>query len=88
LRRFELCGVAGRINNSAIICPQRCWPMREVMNAIFFVLRGGCPWRMLPEHFPPHQTTYRWFTLAFRSPGGSHPLISPSGMKNLKMQLA
>ena len=25
----------------------RCWPMREVMNAIFFVLRGGCPWRML-----------------------------------------
>ena len=23
------------------------WPMREVMNAIFFVLRGGCPWRML-----------------------------------------
>src|ERR1700693_159471 len=40
----------------------RCWPMREVMNAIFFVLRGGCPWRMLPEHFPPHQTTYRWFT--------------------------
>ena len=46
----------------------RCWPMREVMNAIFFVLRGGCPWRMLPEHFPPHQTTYRWFT-RFRDDG-------------------
>ena len=40
----------------------RSWPMREVMNAIFFVLRGGCPWRMLPDHFPPHQTVYRWFT--------------------------
>ena len=40
----------------------RCWPMRELMNAIFFVLRGGCAWRMLPEHFPPHQTVYRWFT--------------------------
>jgi len=40
----------------------RSWPMREIMNAIFFVLRGGCPWRMLPEHFPPHQTVYRWFT--------------------------
>jgi transposase len=37
----------------------RAWPMREMMNAIFFVLRGGCPWRMLPEHFPPHQTAYR-----------------------------
>ena len=31
---------------------KRGWPMREVINAIFFVLRGGCPWRMLPEHFP------------------------------------
>jgi hypothetical protein len=30
-------------------------PMRELMNAIFFVLRGGCPWRMLPEHFS-HRT--------------------------------
>ena len=46
----------------------RSWPMREVMNAIFFVLRGGCAWRMLPEHFPPHQTAYRWFT-RFRDDG-------------------
>ena len=46
----------------------RSWPMREVMNAIFFVLPGGCPWRMLPEHFPPHQTAYRWF-IRFRDDG-------------------
>ena len=38
--------------------------MRELINAMFFMLRGGCPWRMLPEHFPPHQTAYRWFTAA------------------------
>src|SRR5271169_6398547 len=38
------------------------------MNAIFFVMRGGCPWRMLPEHFPPHQTAYRWF-VRFRDDG-------------------
>jgi transposase len=37
------------------------WPMREMLNAIFYVLRSGCPWRLLPDHFPPHQTTYRWF---------------------------
>ena len=42
--------------------------MREVINAIFFVLRGGCPWRMLPKHFPPHQTTYAWFA-RFRDDG-------------------
>ena len=47
---------------------RRSWPMRELMNALFFVLRGGCPWRMLPEHFPPHQTAYRWFT-RFRDDG-------------------
>src|SRR6202047_693654 len=47
---------------------RRSWPMRELMNALFFVLRGGCPGRMLPEHFPPHQTAYRWFT-RFRDDG-------------------
>ena len=46
----------------------RAWEMRELINAIFFVLRGGVPWRMLPEHFPPHQTTYRWF-MRFRDDG-------------------
>jgi putative transposase len=46
----------------------RGWPMREIMNALFYVLRGGCPWRMLPEHFPPHQTAYRWF-VRFRDSG-------------------
>jgi len=47
---------------------KRGWPMREIINAIFFVLRGGCAWRMLPEHFPPHQTTYAWFA-RFRDDG-------------------
>jgi putative transposase len=46
----------------------RDWPLREVLNAIFYVLRSGCPWRLLPEHLPPHQTTYRWFT-RFRDDG-------------------
>jgi len=47
---------------------RRVWPMREMLNAIFCVLRSGCPWRLLPEHFPPHQTTYRWF-VRFRDDG-------------------
>ncbi len=46
----------------------RRWPLRQVMNALFYVLRGGCPWRMLPEHFPPHQTAYGWF-VRFRDNG-------------------
>ena len=35
--------------------------MREIVNAIFYVLRGGIPWRMLPDCFPPRQTVYSWF---------------------------
>ena len=27
--------------------------LREVLNAIFYQLRTGCPWRLLPHDFPP-----------------------------------
>lgn len=46
----------------------RRWPMREVVNGMFYVLRSGCSWRMLPESFPPWITVYRWFAL-FRDKG-------------------
>ncbi len=36
------------------------WPPLELVNAIFYVLRGGIPWRMLPPCFPPRQTVYAW----------------------------
>lgn len=44
------------------------WPLREIINAIFYVLRGGIPWRMLPPCFPPRQTVYGWFA-AWRDGG-------------------
>lgn len=40
---------------------RREWPMREIVNAIFYVQRGGITWRLLPKDFPPWQTVYRWF---------------------------
>ena len=30
--------------------------LREVVNGICYVLRGGIPWRFLPKDFPPWQT--------------------------------
>ncbi len=39
----------------------RSWPWREIVDAIFYVLRGGIAWRLLPTDFPPWQTVYRWF---------------------------
>ena len=44
------------------------WPLREIVNAIFYVLRGGVSWRMLPPCFPPRQTVYGWFA-AWRDAG-------------------
>lgn len=39
----------------------RAWPLREIVNAIFYVMRGGIAWRLLPSDFPPWRTVYRWF---------------------------
>jgi len=40
----------------------RKWAMREIVNAIFYVLRGGIAWRLLPSDMPPWQTVYGWFS--------------------------
>jgi transposase len=39
----------------------RGWPLREIVNAIFYVMRSGCPWRLIPADLPPWSTVYRWF---------------------------
>ena len=35
--------------------------LREVVNAIRYLARAGCGWRMLPKDVPPWQTVYWWF---------------------------
>ena len=42
--------------------------MRAVLNALFYVARTGCAWRMLPKDFPPKDTVYTYFK-AFRIDG-------------------
>jgi transposase len=34
---------------------------REIVNAILYVLRSGCPWRLLPLDFPAWQSVYYYF---------------------------
>jgi transposase len=46
----------------------RAWPLREILNAIFYVLRGGIPWRLMPRDLPPKSTVFRWFS-AWRDTG-------------------
>jgi putative transposase len=35
--------------------------LRDVVNAIFYILRTGCQWRYLPKDFPPKSTVWRYF---------------------------
>lgn len=36
---------------------------REILNTIFYLLRSGCAWRMLPNEFPHWKTVYHYFHL-------------------------
>lgn len=35
--------------------------LRAVINALRYMVRAGCEWRMLPNDFPPWETVYYWF---------------------------
>src|SRR5215216_1639410 len=32
-----------------------------ILDAVFYVLKSGCPWRLVPRDFPPWKTVYDWF---------------------------
>ena len=34
---------------------------REILNAVFYLLKSGCQWRMLPREFPPWKTVFHYF---------------------------
>jgi transposase len=44
--------------------PQRKYPLRDLFNALRWLVRAGCPWRMMPNDLPPwaavQQQTQRW----------------------------
>jgi putative transposase len=39
----------------------RTHSLRDIFDAIFYVLKSGCPWRLLPHDFPPWSTVYYHF---------------------------
>jgi transposase len=43
-------------------------PRREIVNAILYVVRTGCAWRLLPREYPPWQTVF-WYFKRWRSDG-------------------
>jgi putative transposase len=39
----------------------RVHPLREIFDAILYLLRSGCAWRLLPHDFPPWKTVHHYF---------------------------
>jgi putative transposase len=41
----------------------RIHAVREILNAIFYITKSGCVWRLLPNDLPPWKTVYHYFRL-------------------------
>lgn len=39
----------------------RAQDMREILNGLFYLLRTGCSWRMMPHDLPHWRTVYHYF---------------------------
>ncbi len=50
---------------------------REILDAVFYVLKSGCAWRLLPYEFPPWETVYHYFR-RWRIDGTWERLIAPA----------
>ncbi len=37
------------------------WTRRTICDAVFYIVRAGCHWRLLPQEFPPWKTVYHYF---------------------------
>lgn len=46
----------------------RAVDLREILNGIFYLLRSGCAWRMLPHDLPPWPTV-QWYYDQWRKDG-------------------
>lgn len=59
--------------------------MREVLNAIFYVVKTGCQWSMLPRDFPAKGTVYHYFNTWRKT--GQWAAINRSLREQLRQQL-
>ena len=44
--------------------------LREILDAVFYMVRSGCAWRLLPhDEFPPWKTVHHYFRTCWRIDG-------------------
>ena len=51
--------VAPYLTLMSLQAPQRKHDLREIFNALRWIMRAGAPWRLLPNNFPPWQAVYQ-----------------------------
>lgn len=60
--------------------PQRRYELREMFNALRWIVRAGAPWRLLPHEFPPwervYQQTQRWIQAGCFEANPHTPLLT------------
>lgn len=42
---------------------ERTTDIREILNAVFYVVKSGCDWRMLPHDLPKWKTVHHYFRI-------------------------
>ena len=57
----EFALVAPRLPSRSRLGRPRTTDLRAVLDAIFYLLRTGCQWAMLPKQFPPKSTVFGYF---------------------------
>jgi putative transposase len=66
--------------------------MREVINAILYIVVGGVEWRMLPKEYPPGQSVYGYFSQWRKSSGCmtrcAHACSSAKGVTSIRLRAA
>ena len=61
LTDLQWAAIAAMIPDAASGGRPRKASKREIVEAILYLLRAGCAWRLLPHDFPPWQTVYHYF---------------------------
>jgi putative transposase len=61
LKTSEWQALRGLLPTPKLTGRPRVHSWRKILNGIFYVVKGGIPWRMLPKEYPPYQTVYHYF---------------------------
>jgi transposase len=67
--------------------PPRTHSTRQILDAIFYVLKGGCPWRLLPRDFPPRRRPYVYWWFGRWRVDGTFEHLNAAPLERLRSHL-